>query len=434
MSPNDQPAKTHSDQITDEPWKTGWEVDKQIPGGAQAEVFKIKNKSNKTPAFLKVLKKTTDTERRARFFRESAAYKSFKHTGLLPLIQTNAHNFEDVAITPYIITEWIDGQNLRSRIEQSGVLDLEEALAATSALLEIIIYLHGEGCIHRDIKPDNIILRGDQTSDPVLLDFGICYSDSPDTHKTEDGQELGNRFLRLPELSAGSNGKQDPISDLTFIAGILFFALTGHNPSTLRDSKGDHPHQVYDINPSDKIPAKQEMELMRFFDRAFQYETSRRFQAAVEMRSAIEDIAMASHDLNEDDDAILKDLSKQLSEGSAAHEMQLLLRCRRLIHRVEQVAEETIGPLNSKGVLVRTQADSSDFQIGSRGKFGFQKRVDSSRQYLPQIEAVNIGSEIVLTLDGKTIGRFTDEEPLLDDQHRAQIAKMYLNGVHQLLR
>lgn len=434
MPQNDLTTQDYIEQMTDGAWKARWKVDKPIPGGAQAEAFRVKHKFLKTSAFLKVMKKTTDLERRARFFRESAAYKSYQHKGLLPLIQTNAHLFEDLEIAPYIITEWVDGRNLRSRLEESGILDLNDALTATVTLLDIIAYLHSEGCVHRDVKPDNIILRGDQPSDPVLLDFGICYSANPDMHRTEAGQELGNRFLRLLELSSGSNGKQDPISDITFVAGILFFMLSGHSPSTLRDGEGKHPHQIFSINPEGKISSKQEFQLKRFFDRAFRYEVSRRFQTASEMKVELKLIAMTTENNDDDDDSILEDLSKQLSEQSTSQEIELLLRCKRLIHRVQQIAEDTIGPLNSRGVLVRTQADGSDFQVGSKIKFGFGMRLDDSRKYIPQIEAVNIGHEIVLYLDGETIGRFVDDEPLLDDEQHSKVKRIYTRGVQKLFQ
>ena len=98
--------------------------------------------------------------------------------------------------------------------------------------------------MHRDVKPDNIILADDDPGRPVLLDFGLSFRKGSDIDfETEHGQEVGNRFLRLAELSAGSFLKHDERSDLSFAAGILFYLLTGEPPYILQDANGRLPHQ-----------------------------------------------------------------------------------------------------------------------------------------------------------------------------------------------
>ena len=100
---------------------------------------------------------------------------------------------------------------------------------------------------HRDVKPDNIILRNGLTEAPVLVDFGMSWTksdyDRAREFETKVGQEIGNRFLRLPEHTPGRH-LHDSRSDLTLVVGLLFYTLAGEAPRSLRDLRGAMPHEV----------------------------------------------------------------------------------------------------------------------------------------------------------------------------------------------
>ena len=133
---------------------------------------------------------------------------------------------------------------MRKWREAQSRVELDVAVATTRSLLSTLHECHAVGCVHRDVKPDNIILIDTDPTRPMLLDFGLNIHDAPKINfETEHGQEIGNRFLRLPELSAGSSLKQDPRSDLSFAADILFYMLTGQHPDILQDAEGRLPHQ-----------------------------------------------------------------------------------------------------------------------------------------------------------------------------------------------
>ena len=215
-------------------WKTRWEKIEELDGGGQGEAYRARRRSDGKIQFLKIIKSKNVAERRARFFREATAYDSFGVDGIPRLIESNAHRHADDSVAPFIVTEFIVGTTLRAwRKSQASVL-IETAVTITSRLLDILQACHAQGCVHRDVKPDNMILEGGASARVWLLDFGISYHDLADIDfQTEHWQEVGNRFLRLPELSAGSLSKQDPRSDICFAAGILFYLLTGDHPDVL---------------------------------------------------------------------------------------------------------------------------------------------------------------------------------------------------------
>ena len=192
-------------------------------------------------AFLKAIKAKSKSERRVRFFREASAYDTIRAQGIPRLIESNAHRWENAEVEPYVATEFIKGPTLRQWREAQPRVEVSIAIETSRVLLTTLSACHAGGVVHRDVKPDNIILADGDPGRPVLLDFGLNYHEIEGVgFQTEHGQEVGNRFLRLPELSAGSPLKQDPRSDLSFVAGILFYMLTGQNPDVLQDAEG-HP-------------------------------------------------------------------------------------------------------------------------------------------------------------------------------------------------
>lgn len=71
----------------------------------------------------------------------------------------------------YLIQEFIDGKTLAQKVNEEGILDEDSVIEIIISLLDTLMYVHSKGVIHRDIKPDNIILRQKDTK-PVLIDFG----------------------------------------------------------------------------------------------------------------------------------------------------------------------------------------------------------------------------------------------------------------------
>lgn len=251
--------------------------------GGQGVGHKVISKDGTCTAFLKVMQEAGSTERRLRFHDEAQAYSALKCLQVPRLLESNAHLYEDKNISLYIVTDFIEGDTLdtwRSRIKN---LSLDRAITIVLQLLDTIGQVHSAGLVHRDIKPQNIIINSDIDAVPVLVDFGIAFNFNIERDKaiTRVNDGLGNKFLQLPELLSGVAGKRDKVSDLTFIAGILFYLITKRKPATLRDGNGKLPHQR-----SESLPHLRGFErsgILNFFDRAFSHDIDDRYQTSTEM-------------------------------------------------------------------------------------------------------------------------------------------------------
>jgi serine/threonine protein kinase len=275
------------------PWDEKWEIVKPIGGGGQGDTFLVQPKDSPIPHqtfVLKILKNQKDPERRKRMHREVAALSTLDCPGIPRLIESNSDQFAaDVPL--YMVGEFIEGKTLSQFLEDSAKpMGMGDAITFILKLLETLQYCHKVGIVHRDIKPDNIIIHYNDISAPVLIDFGISFneSDTDNTALTQPRQQLGNRFLALPELQVNSSMQRDPRADITQCCGILFFAIVGSPPVTLLDHEGRMPHQRPE---SQKALAKHHDGLLAkvngIFDRAFGTHIDYRWQSIPELQQAL---------------------------------------------------------------------------------------------------------------------------------------------------
>ncbi|MCA8425838.1 protein kinase [Burkholderia seminalis] len=275
-------------------YKERWEIVQQgIGEGGQGTGHLARRISDGASAFIKVIKDNASSERRARFYEEAKAYEKLVGGQTPQLIESNAHFCHDKNRELYIATEYIKGPTMRQWRAEVRAVSIPKAIEITLSLLDTVRQIHAAGVIHRDIKPENIIMQEGYPSRPVLLDFGMAFHAERSSQKslTKDGSEVGNRFLRLPEFTAGSEEKRTVQSDLTFVAGVLFFLLVGRNPAQLQDHYNLLPHQrVWVLNLFEQIDGLEKSRLKNFFDRAFPVEIKKRFQSAGEMVAALNQV------------------------------------------------------------------------------------------------------------------------------------------------
>ncbi len=412
---------TQSPWVDDQTWKTRWEKIEELKGGGQGEAYRARRLSDGRVGFLKIIKSKKDAERRARFFREATAYDSFGVNGVPKLIESNAHRHSDDSVTPFIVTEFIEGVTLRSwRISQTAV-SIETAVTITSRLLDILAACHAQGCVHRDVKPDNIILAGGAVSCVWLLDFGISYHNLAEIDfQTEDGQEVGNRFLRLPELSAGSVSKQDPRSDICFAAGIFFYLLTGDHPDLLEDSEGRLPHQ----RPSALAKLQQSAagrlaRLLTLFDDAFTPRTANRFSSVKEMHERMEKMMQDQSPIGASADEDLAALREVLVTSANHRLSETITKFSTALHNVRHVFDQVQRSLGASLSISQTGWNVS----GERGQNTLYWSFLGSTDRILSVtyEVVPAGEELLLRLSGETVYRTELAEPVYEDRFRNAI-------------
>ncbi|MCA1646431.1 MAG: protein kinase, partial [Chloroflexi bacterium] len=163
-----------------------------------------------------------DPEFLERFRREARAAARLSHPNIVSIYDVG----EDAETrTPYIVMEFVDGGNLKDRIRQSAPLADVEIRSVGAALAGTLEYAHGRGIIHRDVKPQNVLLGEDGR--PRLTDFGIAQAIAAQG-LTRTGAVMGSVQYIAPELVRGRAGT--PQSDLYSLGAVLYEMATGRVP------------------------------------------------------------------------------------------------------------------------------------------------------------------------------------------------------------
>ncbi|EPQ75824.1 serine/threonine protein kinase [Mycobacterium marinum] len=305
------------------PWDGRWSRTGRRFSGGQGESFVAAEKGGSgRQAFVKTLRRVTNARARGRFKREVVAYETLTGLGLPRLLDHNVESCDDGRTPMYMAVEFIDGQDLKAHIDAARRVEIAAALSCVREVGTVLTRCHQSGVVHRDIKPANIVLRGDNVASPVLVDFGLSFNNAAEDDLTRVGEQVGNRFLRLPEHSLGAG--RSAVSDVTQLAGIFLCIITGHEPRVLRDEFGQMPHQRPNIRSAlnDVLDRRQLLRLMTVFDRAFAYESSARYQTASDLVTELEKAVRS--DLEDDDN--LQELIGRVDEIAVSRVLSASLR------------------------------------------------------------------------------------------------------------
>jgi len=182
----------------------------------------------------------------------------------------------------YLVMDFVEGESLDHRIEREGALPEQQVLEWADQLLSALTYCHGQGIIHRDIKPQNVVIRPDGQA--VLVDFGLVKLWDPRHPHTRTAMRgLGTPEYSPPEQYDVQMGHTDPRSDIYSVGATLYHALTGKAPptATMRIASPDVFHSPRDVNP--QLSPAVEAAVVR----ATELMVSKRFDTAQEMAAAL---------------------------------------------------------------------------------------------------------------------------------------------------
>jgi eukaryotic-like serine/threonine-protein kinase len=270
------------------PWEERWLCDPQpIHGGQSTSYVALSKDGRGTKAFIKTLSRPRVDKARRRFRREAVAYETLTGLGPPKLFEHNADTWPARGEPMYMALEYIDGVDLGSFVRRNGAVDPESALHCTRELAGVVHRCHEHAFLHRDIKPSNIMLRGGRVASPVLVDFGLSFNDAEEDDLTRVGEEVGNRFLRLPEHGSGI---RSAASDVTQLGGVFLYLLTAIEPRVLVDESRQMPHQRSAVHDalSRHFRRRKLLRVKTVFDTVFDLRLDARYQTASDFLSALD--------------------------------------------------------------------------------------------------------------------------------------------------
>lgn len=278
-----------------------YEIIELIGSGGMANVYKaLCHRLNRYDA-VKIMRDETaaNTELRRRFRAESQAVAMLSHPNIVSVYDVS--HSDDVE---YIVMELIDGITLKQYLQKKSVLDPSEVLDFTIQTAKALEHAHSKGIIHRDIKPQNIMLLKDGMI--KVADFGIASLEN--TIEENNGETVGSVHYIAPEQARGE--APDARSDIYSLGIVMYEMLTGRLPYVGNsDVEVAVKHMNTDpVTPRDIVPSIPE-ELERICLKAMNSNIDERYQSASEMLADLEEYksqSLAAHVL-EDSEAVLID-------------------------------------------------------------------------------------------------------------------------------
>ena len=283
-----------------------YEIIELIGSGGMANVYKaLCHRLNRYDA-VKIMRDETaaNTELRRRFRAESQAVAMLSHPNIVSVYDVS--HSDDVE---YNVMELIDGITLKQYLQKKSVLDPAEVLDFTIQTAKALEHAHSKGIIHRDIKPQNIMLLKDGMI--KVADFGIASLESD--IEENNGETVGSVHYIAPEQARGQ--APDARSDIYSLGIVMYEMLTGKLPYVgASDVEVAVKHMNTDpVSPRELAPDISE-ELERICLKAMNSDIEKRYQTATELLADLEQYktqTLAAHVL-EDSEAVLIDSDEQL--------------------------------------------------------------------------------------------------------------------------
>jgi eukaryotic-like serine/threonine-protein kinase len=224
VSSSDAELRTHVERAL----SANYELDREIGRGGMGIVYKAKDKRLKRHVAVKLLppELAFRGEIRSRFLKEAETAAQLSHPNIVPIYSVDERDG-----LVYFVMAFVDGENLGARLHSRGRLDPTEARRIMKEVAEALAYAHERGVVHRDIKPDNILLCTDDDGRVMVTDFGIAraVTEGADSRLTATGMAIGTPAYMSPEQSMGER-EIDGRSDLYALGVVGYQMLSGELP------------------------------------------------------------------------------------------------------------------------------------------------------------------------------------------------------------
>jgi serine/threonine-protein kinase len=271
---------------------TSYTIERELAGGGMSRVFAATEIALARPVVIKVLPADmTGQVSIERFKREIMFAARLQHAHIVPLLSAG-----ESGGLPYFTMPFIEGESLRVRIARHGELPLNDAVRVLREIGSALAYAHERGIVHRDIKPDNVLLSGGAA---MVTDFGVAKalsasSNAEDGKVTSLGVALGTPAYMAPEQAA-ADPSIDHRADIYAFGALAYEILTGQPPFVGRAPQAllaahitETPELVGNRRPN--IPPALGALVMRCLEKR----AADRPQSAAEIVHALDDVTTSS--------------------------------------------------------------------------------------------------------------------------------------------
>jgi serine/threonine-protein kinase len=261
-------------------------IEREIGRGGMAVVYLATDLRLNRPVAIKVLPPDLafNPDVRTRFIREAQTAAQLSHPNIVPIYSVDEKPGEHLV---YFVMGYVDGESLGVRLAREGAWPIDASVRVLRDVADALAYAHASGVVHRDIKPDNILI--DRASGrPIITDFGIARATAGDTRLTATGVAVGTPAYMSPEQAVGER-EVDGRSDLYSLAVVGYHLLAGeppfkaaNTPAMLVKHMSERPRPIRERRP--EVPAY----LAVAIDRALAKRPEDRWSDAAEFRDALD--------------------------------------------------------------------------------------------------------------------------------------------------
>ena len=258
--------------------------------GGMGEVYRARDSRLDREVAIKVLPTSVaaDPDRRARFEREAKAVAALSHPNILAI-----HDVGVQGETTYAVTELLDGETLRERLNQHGALPVRKAIDVAVQIARGLAAAHGKGLVHRDLKPENVFLLKD--GQVKILDFGLARQTvepgasgaTATAAMTDPGTVMGTVGYMAPEQVRGQT--MDARTDLFAFGAVLYEMLSGQR-AFQRETPADTMTAILKEDPPELSATRADLSpaLDRIVRHCLEKNAAERFQTARDVAFALE--------------------------------------------------------------------------------------------------------------------------------------------------
>lgn len=201
-----------------------YDITEKIAEGGMGTVYRGKHRETGQVVAIKIVAThiTTNQVLLKRFEQEYLAAKQLNHPNIVRAIE-----YGDTGAAPYLVMEFVEGESLGKRLERDGAMPEREAIKLVAQIAQALHRAHKERLIHRDVKPDNILVTPEGVA--KLADLGLVKEVEADLNLTRTGRGLGTPHFMAPEQFKNAKNV-DARGDIYSLAATLYMMVTGEMP------------------------------------------------------------------------------------------------------------------------------------------------------------------------------------------------------------